>query len=298
MSTPSRPTSALPTPAVATSALAADEQLAIEQQRTEQAQERTQRQREKEHTSRLRAFLDVVPILATMVTVLIALFTALQSQAQYRDTQAANRFQSAVEMLAGADLTTRVGGIALLGQVAQGSADRRDVAVRLLAAFMRVNSPVTQSGRLLPVNQEPPAEEARAVFAALAFRGDLTNVDMGRISARNLMSAGTDFRGLVFSRSDLSGGLFEGSDFTGDVFRGATLRSVTFRAANLTDTDFSEADVTGSVFQNADLSGADLSTATGLTSAMLAGATTTGTTRLPAGITVPAADTAAPPAQP
>ncbi|WP_409013432.1 pentapeptide repeat-containing protein [Deinococcus sp.] len=151
-------------------------------------------------------------------------------------------------MLAGVDLSTRVGGIALLGQVAQSSADRRDVAVRLLAAFMRVNSPVTQSGRLQTVNHEPPAEEDRAVFAALAFRGNTTNVDMGRISAPNLMSAGTDFRELVFSRSDLSGGLVEGSDFTGDVFRGATLRNVTFRAANLTGTNFSEADMSGSIF--------------------------------------------------
>lgn len=268
-----------------------DEQLAIEQQRTE-------RRRETEKTGRLKAFLDTVPILATMVTVLIALFSALQSQAQYRDTQAANRFQSAVEMLAGSDLTTRVGGIALLGQVAQSSPDRREVARRLLAAYMRVNSPVTQAGRAQSISEEPAAEEARAVFAALASRGDVTGIDMGRISARNLMFSSTDFRGLIFSRSDLSGSLFEGSDFTGDVFRGATLKGVTFRDADLTNADFSAAEVTGAVFQNADLSGANLSTATGLTSAMLTGATTDATTRLPAGITVPAADTStAPPAQ-
>lgn len=204
-----------------------------------------------------------------------------------------------MERLAGADLTTCVGGIALLGQVAQSSADRRDVAVRLLAAFMRVNSPVTQSGRLQPVHQEPPAEEARAVFAALTFRGEATNVDMGRISAQNLMPSSTDVKGRVFSRSDLSGGLFEGSGFTGDVFRGATLRNVTFRAANLTGTHFSEVDVSGSIFQNANLSRADLSTATGLTSTVLAGATTDAKTKLPSGVTVPAADTSTPPpAQP
>ena len=275
-----------------------DTVLAVEQQRTEQEQERTERQREKEKTGRLRAFLNVVPILATMVTVLIALFSALQSQAQYRDTQAANRFQSAVAMLAGTDLTTRVGGIALLGQVAQSSAERREVAVRLLAAYMRVNSPVTQAGRRLAVSEEPAAEEARAVFAALAYREDLTGIDMGRISARNLMFSQTDFRGLIFSRSDLSGSLFEGSNFTNDSFRGATLKSVTFRGANLTGTDFQTADVTGSTFQNANLSSADLSTATGLTSAVLAGATTNDRTKLPSGITVPAADTSTVPTPP
>lgn len=273
--------------------------LAVEQERTEQEQERTQRQREKERTGRLKAVLDVVPILATLVTVLIALFSALQSQAQYRDTQAANRFQSAVEMLAGSDLTTRVGGIALLGQVAQSSPERREVAARLLAAYMRVNSPVTQAGRAQAVSEEPAAEETRAVFAALAYRGDVENIDMGRISARNLMLSHADFRGLVFSRSDLSGGLFEGSDFTRGVFRGATLKAVTFRNAKLTGADFTGADVTGSTFQQADLSGADFSSVTGLTSAMLVGATRDEKTTLPGGVTVPAAQTSAPPpAQP
>lgn len=273
--------------------------LAVERQRTEQEQERTERAREKEKTGRLKAFLDVVPILATLVTVLIALFSALQSQAQYRDTQAANRFQSAVEMLAGSDLTTRVGGIALLGQVAQSSAERREIAVRLLAAYMRVNSPVTQAGRRAAVNEEPAAEEARAVFAALAFRGDVSNVDMGRISARNLMFSSADFRGLIFSRSDLSGGLFDGANFADVPFRGATLRSVTFRGAILTNAAFESADVTGSNFRSANLSGADLSGVTDLTSAMLAGATTDSRTKLPSGITVPAASSEAPPpAQP
>ncbi|WP_309570476.1 hypothetical protein [Deinococcus sp.] len=60
-----------------------DRQLAIEQKKTEQ-QERTEQLREKERTGRVRAFLNTVPILATMVRVLIALFRALQSQAQYR----------------------------------------------------------------------------------------------------------------------------------------------------------------------------------------------------------------------
>lgn len=60
-----------------------DRQLATEQKKTEQ-QERTAQLREKERMGRVRAFLNTMAILATMVTVLIALFSALQSQAQYR----------------------------------------------------------------------------------------------------------------------------------------------------------------------------------------------------------------------
>ncbi|WP_278911798.1 pentapeptide repeat-containing protein [Deinococcus wulumuqiensis] len=269
-----------------------DPRLAIEQERTEQEQERTERVREHEKSGRFKAFMDAVPLLATLATATVAVFGSLQSQQQYRDAQASERFQSAVELLAGDDLTTRVGGIALLGQVAQTSSERRENAVRLLATYLRVHSPVTEEGRAKPVVTAPPTEEVRAVLSALHYRGDVKGVDLGRISARNLMASGNDLTGLVFARSDLSGSLLEGANLTGVPFRQATLRGVNFRGANLTRAAFQEADLTGAQFQGADLSGADLTQVKGLTSAMLAGATTDADTRLPNGITVPPAEPA------
>lgn len=250
-------------------------------------EERIARLREREKSGRFKAFVDTLPLLATLATAAVAVLGNMQSQQQYRDTQASERFQSAVEMLAGDDLTTRVGGIALLGQVAQTSSERRETAVRLLATYLRVHLPVTDQGRAQPVTLNPPAEEVRAVFTALAYRGNITQVDLGRISARNLMLSHTDLTGLIFARSDLSGSMLEGSDLSGAAFKQATLRDVDFRGANLSKAQFQEADLNGAQLQKADLSGADLSQATGLTAAMLSGAKTDSATKLPAGITAP-----------
>lgn len=288
MTTPPDPPS-VPRPAAAPQA--PSPQAAAEQARTERA-------REKEKTGRLKAVLDTIPLLATLTTVSVALFSSLQSQQQYRDTQASARFQSAVELLAGDDLTTRVGGVALLGQVAQTNSERRENAVRLLATFLRVHSPATDAGRAAAVTREPAAEEVRAVFSAMAYRGDVKEVDLGRISARGLQLADADLRGLILARSDLSGGSFERGDLRGVSLQGATLRGVGLGQADLRGAVLTGADLRDADFRGAQLAGADLSSATGLTSARLAGATTDGTTRLPAGITVPAASEEAAPTRP
>lgn len=271
-------------------------QLELEQQRTEQAHERTQQLREREKTGRWKAVVETIPILATLITVSVALLSSWQTQTQYRDSQASERFQNAVEMLAGADLTTRVGGIALLGQVIEESPTRRENAVRLLATYLRVHSPVTEKGRKLPITVAPPAEEVRAVMVALEERGDVRGIDLGRVSLRNLMSSNADLTGLIFSRSDLSGSILQGANLTGVTFQGTTLKSVNFRKANLTRADFQGADLTGAQLQESNLSGADLSGATGLTSEQLAGASSDEKTRLPSGVSIPAPSDASPPA--
>lgn len=260
-------------------------QLDLEREHTEQERERTERAREREKTGRWKAVAETIPILATLATALVAVFTSLQAQAQYRDSQASERFQSAVTLLAGDSLTTRVGGVALLEQVIEESPDRRENAVRLLAAFLRVRFPVTEAGRARPVGEpSPAAEEVRAVFAALQARADVQNVDLGRISARHLMLSGADLTGLIFSRSDLSGSMFEKADIERGAFMQATLRSVNFRGANLRGATFQGADLTEAQLQDADLRGADLSGTTGLESSQLTGALTDDRTQLPAGV--------------
>lgn len=293
MTTPPDPPSA-PRPAAAPQATSP--QVAAGRAATEQA--RIERAREKEKTGRLKAVLDTIPLLATLTTVSVALFSSLQSQQQYRDTQASARFQSAVELLAGDDLTTRVGGVALLGQVAQTNSERRENAVRLLATFLRVHSPATDAGRAAAVTREPAAEEVRAVFSAMAYRGGVKEVDLGRISARGLQLADADLRGLILARSDLNGGSFGRGDLRGVSLQGATLRGVDFGQADLRGAVLTGADLRDADLRGARLAGADLSSATGLTSAQLAGATTDGTTRLPAGITVPVAGAQAAPTRP
>ncbi|AFD26876.1 pentapeptide repeat-containing protein [Deinococcus gobiensis] len=284
MTTPPDPP---PAPRPAAAPQATSPQVAAGRAATEQA--RTERAREKEKTGRLKAVLDTIPLLATLTTVSVALFSSLQSQQQYRDTQASARFQSAVELLAGDDLTTRVGGVALLGQVAQTNSERRENAVRLLATFLRVHSPATDAGRAAAVTREPAAEEVRAVFSAMAYRGDVKEVDLGRISARGLQLADADLRGLILARSDLSGGSFGRGDLRGVSLQGATLRGVGFGQADLRGAVLTGADLRDADLRGARLAGTDLRGTTGLTSAQLAGATTDGTTRLPAGITVPVA---------
>ena len=256
------------------------ERLAIEEERTERVQER-------EKSRRFQAVLDGIPLLATLATALVAVVGNLQSQQQYRDTQASERFQNAVVMLSGADLTTRVGGIALLGQVAQTNPERRENVVRLLATYLRVHAPVVEGKRTAEVVLAPAAEEVRAVFAALQYRGDVKALDLGRISARNLSLDGADLTGLVFSRSDLSGSMFSKANLSHVMMRSATLRHTNFSGADLTGAELQDADLTGANLQGADLSGANLQGAQGLTAAALKGATTDARTVLPAGIQVP-----------
>ncbi|MCY1704326.1 pentapeptide repeat-containing protein [Deinococcus sp. SL84] len=236
---------------------------------------------EQERTGRLQAWLGVLPTLAAVLTALIAVLSAWQSQTQYTDSQAATRFQSAVEMLAGEDLTTRVGGIALLGEVGRESEERRDPAMRLLATFLRVHFPVTEEGRQAAVTLQPAGEEVRAVFAALMYRGEVDNVDLGRISARNLTLSAADLSGLIFARSDLSGSMLEGVNLSGAILRETSLREVNFSGADLRGADFTKADLSGTNLKGADLRGANLKDAQGVTEEMLSAAVTDGTTTLP-----------------
>lgn len=59
-------------------------QLELEQQRTEQAHEHTEQLRERDKTGRWKAVLETIPILTTLITVLVAVISSLQAQAQYR----------------------------------------------------------------------------------------------------------------------------------------------------------------------------------------------------------------------
>lgn len=241
-----------------------------------------------------------LPLMATLTTVLISGYSALLTQAQYRDTQTSTRFESAVQLLSSATLTTRLGGLYLLGQIAQATTtnvDQQSSAVGLIATYLRVKFPSDAQTRAAPVVIEPAVEEVRASFAALGDRGQITNVNLNQVTARGLGLPQADFRGLVLTGSDLSGGNFQGSNFAGVSLISATLRQVNFSGANfkqanlqnadLRGSNLAQADLSGAILAGANLSGAQLAGSKNLTSAVLNGATVDTFTTLPAGVARP-----------
>lgn len=221
-----------------------------------------------------------LPLVATLVTVLITLLSTLQSQSQYRESQANERFQTAVTMLAASDLSTRLGGIYTLMQVAQSYPAQENASSRILAAYLRSRFPNTAQSRALPLTGLPASEEINVVIEALAARTDRSvRLDLGRISARGLTARDLDLRGLIFPDSDLSSAVFSGATLTGAAFMRALLINADFQGATLTGASF-----TGAVLTGANFSGTDLSGVTGLTAAQLATARTDGETVRPAGL--------------
>jgi Pentapeptide repeats (8 copies) len=221
-----------------------------------------------------------LPLVATLVTVLITLLSTLQSQSQYRESQANERFQTAVTMLAAGDLSTRLGGIYTLMQVAQSYPARENASSRILAAYLRSRFPNTAQSRALPLTGLPASEEINVVAEALAARSDHTNhLDLGRISARGLTARGLDLRGVIFPDADLSGAAFGGAHLTGTLFMRAILTGADFRGATL-----SGANMTGATLNGTDFRGTDLSGVTGLSAAQLARARTDRTTVRPSGL--------------
>lgn len=221
-----------------------------------------------------------LPLVATLATVLIALLTTLQSQSQYRETQANERFQTAVTMLAANDLSTRPGGIFTLTQVAQDYPAREYAATHILAAYLRSRFPSTAANRALALTGLPAIEEVNAAVQGLTGRSDCsTGLDLGRIFARGLMVRNADLRGLIFPDSDLSGSVFAGADLTGVPFQRTILPRADFQGATLTGVDFSGAVLKGASFVATDLSGTK-----GLTAAQLGVAKTDSATVRPAGL--------------
>jgi Pentapeptide repeats (8 copies) len=224
--------------------------------------------------SRIAASL---PLVATLATVVIALLTTLQSQSQYRETQANERFQTAVTMLAASDLSTRLGGIYTLTQVAQSYPAREYASTHILAAYLRSRFPSTAATRAVPLTGLPAVEEVSAVMAGLGLRSDHSSMlDLGRISARGLLLRDQDLRGLVFSDADLSGSVLAGADLSGVPFQRSVLTNTDFQGATLTGVDFTGADLKGASFIGTDLMGSK-----GLTAAQLAEAKTDSATVRP-----------------
>jgi uncharacterized protein YjbI with pentapeptide repeats len=211
------------------------------------------------------------------VTVVITLISTLQSQAQYRETQANERFQTAVTMLGSGDLSTRLGGIYTLTQVAQNFPAQEYAATHILAAYLRSRFPATDKTRAEAPNGLPAVEEINAVLGGLVVRRDSTvSLDLGRISARGLMLRNQNLRGLIFPDADLRGSVFAGTDLTNALFSRTLLTNADFQGAKLSGADFSGATLTGASFLGTDLSGVK-----GLSAAQLKSTKTDATTTLP-----------------
>ncbi|WP_161883668.1 pentapeptide repeat-containing protein [Deinococcus alpinitundrae] len=220
---------------------------------------------------------NALPLVATLVTVVITLISTLQSQSQYRETQANERFQTAVTMLAASDLSSRLGGIYTLIQVAQSYPSQEYATTHILAAYLRSRFPSTDETRAEPLTKLPAVEEINAVMGGLVVHRDGgVSLDLGRISARGLMMRDQDLRGLIFPDADLRGSIFAGADLSNALFSRTLLSNVDFQGATLTGADFSGATLTGASFV-----GTDLSETKGLSAPQLASAKTDATTIVP-----------------
>ena len=130
-------------------------------------------------------------------------------------------------------------------------------------------------------------------------RCDLTGADFRNAFMRLANLFQSDLSGAVFDRADMAGAFLEetkmdgvrmfrtnasGAQFNRASLKNADLRETWLNYAHLKDADLSGADLTGAIFSTAQIQGADLSTAKGLTQAMLNVACADGRTKVPAGL--------------
>ncbi|MHA6288402.1 pentapeptide repeat-containing protein [Maricaulis sp. CAU 1757] len=118
--------------------------------------------------------------------------------------------------------------------------------------------------------------------ADLAYR-DLPRIDVTGARLRQANLALATMNGARFDRADLSIANLFGARFTGASFRQADLSRAVLVGAHFGSANLSGANLSGAI-----LSGAELNEAHGLTQAQLSGACGDASTRLPAGLTVPA----------
>jgi uncharacterized protein YjbI with pentapeptide repeats len=161
-----------------------------------------------------------------------------------RDANITNRFSEAVGHLATTSLSTQLGGIFSLGQIARTSSRDSSNIVELLSAFARSEC---EARAFLP-SEAPISSPTHAALRVLStLPGDTRNPDL---------------RGIILSESSLDDIRFrEGTDLDTADFRASNLENARMRSLVLTRTKFQgativDSDLSGSEFGSADLSGA------------------------------------------
>lgn len=144
----------------------------------------------------------------------------------------------------------------------------------------------------------PAAAQNASQIAAARNGADCPKCNLFQADLSGVELKGKNYAGARLRQADLSLGIFNRSNFAGTDMRdvnayGALFSSASFANADLTNASFvgtylEGADFRGATLDGTNFSGAEMDRARGLTQARLDRACGDATTRLPAGLTIPA----------
>lgn len=260
----------------------------------------------KDQADALNAVRQTVLAAFAGVTVFASLAYTARTYVLSRRGQVTDRFRSAVEQLASAELEIRIGGIYSLEHVLAESSQDHMAVVSVLAAYIRnrTNAAPVSAGRLpedrnadrpLPAWGTQPARDVQATIDVLARRPH--RHEPRRIDLRGAVLIGLTLRSFEFTEAprlspmfltsaDLRRADLRGTDFKRTILNGADLRRAWLHDTRLAGVSLHGADLRETTLTNADLRGADLGAAdlrdaTGLVAGQLATAFIDAETTLP-----------------
>ena len=193
-----------------------------------------------------------------------------------RDKQFTDRFNAAVDHIAGPHETGRAGGIRALDRILSDSPRDRDRVLETITGFLRHHTRPTEPKTADAGNAKPEPVDARddlsAAVAVLRTRRTTARkvteqpLDLRRVRLIDANLRGAHLASADLTGADLSGATLVGADLSDSRLGGATLIGVSASNARLRhallSADFTGADLTGADCTGADLSGATLTGAT------------------------------------
>ena len=199
-------------------------------------------------------------IIGGIIAVLLAIWRSTVSERQADTAQQSllnERYQKGAEMLGGAALSVRMGGIYALERLAADHPEQYHVQVmQLLCAFARQPTEDEDYQRRLD-NLPSPREDVIAAVNAIGSRDETrVKIEKSRDFELNLM--GIDLSNAQIEDANLSGARLNDANLTNtNIFSvnlsGAYLHRTIMKNAKLTDIDFTDASASG-----IDLSGAEV----------------------------------------
>jgi hypothetical protein len=201
------------------------------------------------------------------LVLLLAFFVVLTTLRHTHEAHLADRFAAAVELLGRDDLSSRLGGIYALEQIAFASERHHIQMVEILSAYVREHAPISDAPA--PVEQRPykPPADIQACLTVLGRR----SMDFRRRETQRLNLARTDLRGAALASAYLEGAVLNGAWLQGANLSRAQLNRALLKGAHLERAGLDEASLIEAYLGDAHLEGASLKGAV-LQEAYLAGA--------------------------
>jgi Pentapeptide repeats (8 copies) len=224
--------------------------------------------------------------------------------------QITDRFTSAIAQLGDLKLEVRLGGIYALERIANDSPKDHWPIMEVLTAFVREHANVNAPKKPLPKPEDElpsPPLDIQAILTVLGRR-DVTyekvgdqSLDLHEADLTGADLSDADFRSAKFIEADLTGADLSRArlgqaDFSAAILNGAKLEATKLDGAFLMDVDLNCYSILGSptcanlsytLLTGANISRADLTRATGLSTAQLESAKGNSQTKLPPSIPRP-----------